>query len=87
MNSENRLNGVGPITDFREYNVNVVKFLFKKFNLSPKDQGLFRSYEITVDGTKIKAVNSMNRSYSTERQKKTIENIDRKIEKHLYDKD
>ena len=45
------------------------------------------SHDIAVDGTKIKAVNSMYRSYSGERLKKTIEDIDGKIERYLHDRD
>ena len=52
------------ISDFRKNNVNSVKSLFRKFNLFLKDQGLFRSHDIAVDGTKLKAVNSMDRSYT-----------------------
>ena len=75
------------IADFRKYNVDTVKSLFRKFNLFLKDQGLFKSHDIAVDGTKIKAVNSMYRSYSGERLKKTIEDIDGKIERYLHDRD
>ena len=75
------------IADFRKYNIDTVKSLFRKFNLFLKDQGLFRSHDIAVDGTKIKAVNSMYRSYSGERLKKTIEDIDGKIERYLHDRD
>ena len=40
-----------------------------------------------MDGTRIKAVNSMDRSYSGVRLKKTIEDIDGKIERYLHDMD
>ena len=66
------------ISDFRKDNIDVVKSLFRKFNLFLKEQGLFKSRDIAVDGTKVKAVNSMDRSYSKERFKKTIDDIDRK---------
>ena len=75
------------IADFRKNNVDSVKSLFRKFNSFLKDQGLFKSDDIAVDGTKIKAVNSMDRSYSKERLKKTVEAIDEKIEKYLHDMD
>ena len=75
------------IADFRKNNVDSVKSLFRKFNSFLKDQGLFKSDDIAVDGTKIKAVNSMDRSYSKERLKKTVDAIDEKIEKYLHDMD
>ena len=48
------------IADFRKNNVDSVKSLFRKFNSFLKEQGLFKSDEIAVDGAKIKAVNSMD---------------------------
>ena len=75
------------IADFRKDNVDTVRSLFQKFNLFLKELGLFKSHDIAVDGTKIKAVNSMGRSYSKERLKKTIDDIDRKVEKYLHDVD
>ena len=75
------------IADFRKYNIDTVKSLFRKFNLLLKDQGLFKSHDIAVDGTKIKAINYMNRSYSREKLKRTIEDIDGKIERYLHDRD
>ena len=75
------------IADFRKDNIDTVKSLFRKFNLFLKDHGLFKSHDIAVDGTKIKAVNSMDRSYSRERLKKTIKDIDGKIERYLHDMD
>ena len=64
-----------------------VKSLFRKFNSFLKDQGLFKSDDTAVDSTKIKAVNSMDRSYSKERLKKTVATIDEKIERYLHDMD
>ena len=75
------------ISDFRKDNIDTVKSLFRKFNFFLKEQGLFKSRDIAVDGTKVKAVNSMDRSYSKERFKKTIDDIDRKVEKYLHDMD
>ncbi len=75
------------IADFRKCNVDAVKSLFMKFNLFLKDQGLFKSHDIAVDGTKIKAVNSMERSYSKQRLKKTMDHLDNKIDKYLREID
>ena len=75
------------IADLRKNNVDSVKLLFRKFNLFLKDQGLFKSHDVAVDGTKIKAVNSMDRSCSRERLRKTLEAIEEKIEKYLHEMD
>ena len=75
------------ISDFRKDNIDVVKSLFRKFNLFPKEIGLFKSHDIAVDGTKMKAVNSMDRSYSKEKLKKTMDDLDRKIDKYLKEMD
>ena len=52
------------IADFRRDNIDVVKSLFRKFNLFLKEQGLFKSHDIAVDGTKMKAVNARERPYT-----------------------
>ena len=52
-----------------------------------KDQGLFKSHDIAVDGTKIIAINSMERSYSKQRLKKTMDDLDNKIDKYLREMD
>ena len=75
------------IADFRKNNVDSVKSLFRKFNLFLKDQGLFRSHDIAVDGTKLKAVNSMDRSYTRAYLEKGQDRIDERIEKYLHDMD
>ena len=75
------------IADFRRDNIDMVKSLFRKFNLFLKEQGLFKSHDIAVDGTKVKAVIQFDRFYSKEKLKKTIDDIDRKVEKYLHDMD
>ena len=75
------------IADVRKYNEDAVISLFRKFNLFLKDQGLFKSHDITFDGTKIKAVNSMERSYSKKRLKKTMDDLDNKMDKYLGEMD
>ena len=75
------------IADFRKCNIDAVKSLFRKFNLILKDQGLFKSLDIAVDGTKVKAVNSMKRSYSKQRLKKTMDDLDNKIDKFIREVD
>jgi transposase len=79
--------GFKTIADFRKNNVDLVKSLFRNFNLFLKDQDLFKSNEIAVDRRKVKAANSKDRSYSKERPKKTVVAIDEKIEKYLHDMD
>ncbi len=71
------------IADFRKDNIDIMKSLFRKFNLFLKEQGLFRSHDIAMDGTKMKAVNSMDRSYTRVYVKKEHDRIDERIEKYL----
>ena len=75
------------ISDFRKDNIDMVKSLFRKFNLFLKEQDFFKSHDIAVDGTKLKAVNSMDRSYTRAYLKREQDRIDERIEKYLYDMD
>ena len=58
-----------------------MKSLFRKFNLFPKDHGHYKSHDIAVDGTKVKEVNSMSRTSPKHRLKKTMGDLDNKIDK------
>jgi transposase len=75
------------IADFGKCNVGAVKSSFHELTLFLKDQGLFKSHDIAVDGTKIIAINSMERSYSKQRLKKTMDDLDNKIDKYLREMD
>lgn len=75
------------IADFRKDNIDTVKSLFREFDLFLKGHNLFASHNIAIDGTKMKAVNSMDRSYTKEYLKKQQNRIDEKIEKYLREMD
>lgn len=75
------------IADFRKDNIGLIKSLFHEFNLFLKEHNLFASHDIAIDGTKMKAVNSMDRSYTKEYLKKQQDRIDKKIEKYLREMD
>lgn len=75
------------ISDFRKNNINIVKELFRAFNLFLKEQDIFKSQDIAVDGTKLKAVNSMDKSYTKEFLKKEEDKIDEKINRFLREID
>ncbi len=75
------------ISDFRKDNIDTVKSLFRKFNLFLKEQGLFKSHDIAVDGTKMKAVNARERSYTRVYLKREQDRIDERIDKYLHDMD
>ena len=49
--------------------------------------GLFKSHDVAIDGTKVKAVNSMDRSYTKEFLQTSIEKVDRLIEKYIKEMD
>ncbi|MCL4333658.1 MAG: transposase [Candidatus Thermoplasmatota archaeon] len=75
------------IADFRKDNIDIVKSLFHEFNLFLRDNGLFKSHDVAVDGTKIKALNSMDRSYTREYLKKERDRVDERIEKYFREMD
>ena len=64
-----------------------MKSPFHARSLFLKDQGLFKSHDIGVEGTKIIAVNSMDRSSSKQRLKKTMDDLDNMIDKYLREMD
>ncbi|MDG6928370.1 MAG: transposase [Nitrososphaerota archaeon] len=75
------------IADFRKDNVDPVKSVFNEFNSFLNGLGMFTSHEVAIDGTKVKAVNSMDRSYTAEFLKNTIEKVGQRIEKYLKEMD
>ena len=75
------------ISDFRKDSVDIVKGLFRRFNLFLKEHDLFKSHDIAIDGTKMKAVNAKERSFTKEQLEKQQDNVDEKIEKFLKEMD
>ncbi len=75
------------IADFRKDNIDTVKSIFRRFNIFLKEQDLFKSHDIAIDGTKMKAVNARERSFTKEQLKKQQDRIDEKIDRFLREMD
>ena len=75
------------ISDFRKDNIDCVKGVFKSFNKRCMEEGLFGGRTVAIDGTKVKAWNSRDRSHRKDTVEKQIAEMDEKIEKYLKDMD
>ena len=63
--------------------MDIAKSIFRRFNLFLKEHDLFKSHDIDIDRTKMKAVNAKERSFTKEQLEKQQDKIDEKIEKFL----
>ena len=75
------------ISDFRKDNIDYMKGVFKAFNEQCLSEGLFGRKRVAIDGTKIKAWNSRERSYTKEFVDSGIRKLDEKIDQYLRDMD
>ena len=75
------------ISDFRKDNIDCMKGVFSAFNKQCLIDGLFGGKAIAIDGTKIKAWNSRDRTYTKDTVEKQIAEMDKKVEKYLNDTD
>jgi hypothetical protein len=75
------------IADFRKDNLELIKRVFAEFNIFLEKLGLFKSHEVAIDGTKVKATNFMDRSYTREYLKPSIGKVSKLIEKYLKEMD
>jgi DNA repair exonuclease SbcCD ATPase subunit len=75
------------IADFRKDSVELIKQVFNEFNVFLEKLGLFKSHDVALDGTKVKALNSMERSYTKKFLKASIEKVDKLIEKYMKEMD
>ncbi|MBR9683693.1 IS1182 family transposase, partial [Candidatus Woesearchaeota archaeon] len=73
------------ISDFRKENKNSFKKVFKKFTIICNALNLFSGELVAIDGTKIKAVNSLKKNYSEAILKKKLKDIDERIDRYLND--
>lgn len=75
------------ISDFRKDNIDCMKLVFTAFNKQSLIGGLFGEKTIAIDGTKIKAWNSRDRTYTKDIAEKQIAGMDEKVGKYLNDMD
>ena len=71
------------IADFRRDNKKAIKKVYREFTLLCKKLDLFGSELIAIDGSKIRAVNSKDHTYTPNRLKQLIKHIDKKIEDYF----
>ena len=71
------------IADFRKNNKKVMKKVFKKFIVICKKLDLFGKELIAIDGSKFKAVNSKDRSFTLKQIQKELKKIEESIEKYV----
>jgi transposase len=58
------------IADFRKDNAEAIGALFKEFVAFLKDLSLYGAKQVTVDGTKLRAVNSNDKAFTQKRLQK-----------------
>ena len=75
------------IADFRKDNIDCMKGVFRSFNKQCLSEGLFGRKRVAIEGTKIKAWNSRERSYTREFVDSGIRKLDEKIDQYLRDMD
>ena len=71
------------IADFRRDNKKAIKKVYREFTLLCKKLDLFGAELIAIDGSKIRAVNSKEHTYTPNRLKRLIKHIDKKIEDYF----
>ncbi len=71
------------IADFRKDNKKAIKKVYREFTLLSKKLDLFGAELIAIDGSKLRAVNSKEHTYTPNRLKQLIKHIDKKIEDYF----
>jgi transposase/ElaB/YqjD/DUF883 family membrane-anchored ribosome-binding protein len=71
------------IADFRKDNRQAIRDVCKEFTFYCREQGLFGGELIAIDGSKFKAVNARNRSFSARKLKTITTEIEAKIKGYL----
>jgi transposase len=71
------------IADFRKDNAGCIKAVFKEFIVICGSLGLFGAEIIGVDGSKFRAVNSMQRHYTEEKIKEALNRLEKRVTGYL----
>ena len=81
------LKGLAPdfktIADFRKDNPAAIGALFKDFVAFLKDLSLYGSKQVTVDGTKLRAVNSNDKAFTQRALAKRIKVMEKSVKHYL----
>lgn len=75
------------IADFRKNNPKAIKEVFKSFVILCNKAGLLSHESVVIDGSKFRAVNADNKSYTTGNVGKVLHDIDEKIERYMEELD
>ena len=85
------LKGLAPdfktIADFRKDNPSAIGALFKDFVAFLKDFSLFGAKQVTVDGTKLRAVNSNDKAFTQRALAKRIKVMEKSVKHYLEELD
>jgi transposase len=71
------------IADFRKDNAGCIKAVFREFIIICDSLGLFGAEIIGVDGSKFRAVNSMQRHYTEEKIKEALNRVEKRVTGYL----
>ncbi|MHB8544763.1 MAG: IS1182 family transposase [Leptospirales bacterium] len=71
------------ISDFRKDNIDCMKKIFTAFNKMCMEQELFGRKTIGIDGTKVKANNARDKTYTKDNVDKRISEMEEKADKYL----
>ncbi|MGC9178036.1 MAG: transposase [Conexivisphaera sp.] len=75
------------IADFRKDHLDLVKQVFIKFNSFLEELDPFKSRDVAMDGTKVKAVNSTGRSYTGDYLEISIDEVNELMDKYVKEMD
>ena len=85
------LKGLTPdfktIADFRKDNPSAIVTLFKEFVAFLKDLSLYGAKQVTVDGTKLRAVNSNDKAFTQRALAKRIKVMEKSVKHYLEELD
>jgi transposase len=85
------LKGLAPdfktIADFRKDNPSAIAALFKDFVAFLKDLSLYGTKQVTVDGTKLRAVNSNDKAFTQRALAKRIKVMEKSVKHYLEELD
>jgi transposase len=71
------------IADFRKDNIDCMKKVFMAFNRMCMEQDLFGRKTVAIDGTKVKAWNARDKTYTKDNVDKRIKEMDEKVDSYL----
>ena len=75
------------IADFRKDNREAFRQVFRAFTILCRDVGLMGKKLLAVDGTRIKAVNNVDRNFTRAKLKRNLQRCDKHIDEYLLELD